>query len=463
MKTISLLTLFLTLFMTSFTVQADDSMKPYQFKNGLELYVVEDNSVPLIKFLIIFRTGAMVESSDYDGLSHLYEHMLFKANKLYKSQEEFKEALHKMGCANWNGGTSTEYVKYHATVPYTQLDSIVKFWAYTVRTNTPVISELQKEKNVVINELKMYEGDPYRSFSKKMTLALFGKKYYSRKNVGGDKKVVQSATPEKLLWLKKTYYIPNNCAIFISGDVSRSKAIKAVDKYFGDWKKAPDPFKKYPIPKLPGLDKSKTLIVTTLPNPHLYMWGYNWRGPDVRDAVEDTYPADMLTVITSHLTGRFLKAFDNILWQKEAMNLSYYTQRNGGVIRLTVQLPVRADLEKTKDTLNKIRDKWTEELEKMATDENYFSSKEIAWAIAKQEADEMYNNENCDLKADNLSFWWDVSSADYYANYLENFEKVTGKDLKNFVRKYLFRKPSVQYYWLNKDIASKMKLEDDHD
>jgi len=49
--------------------------------NGLQLLVVEDNSVPLVTVEIAVRNGSFTESPEYNGLSHLYEHMFFKANK----------------------------------------------------------------------------------------------------------------------------------------------------------------------------------------------------------------------------------------------------------------------------------------------------------------------------------------------------------------------------------------------
>jgi zinc protease len=53
--------------------------------NGMEVLVIEDASVPLATVEIVVRNGAYTEDAQYNGLSHLYEHMFFKANKALPS------------------------------------------------------------------------------------------------------------------------------------------------------------------------------------------------------------------------------------------------------------------------------------------------------------------------------------------------------------------------------------------
>ena len=57
--------------------------------NGLEVVVIENSKVPLTTIEIAVKNGAYTEGPEYSGLSHLFEHMFFKANKDYPSQEKF--------------------------------------------------------------------------------------------------------------------------------------------------------------------------------------------------------------------------------------------------------------------------------------------------------------------------------------------------------------------------------------
>jgi len=441
------------------TIMASEDLRPMQLDNGLELYVFQDDTVPLVTFQIVFRTGAIVENEEFNGLSHLYEHMLFKANDKYQSQEEFDLALKEIGCPDWNGGTSTENVMYWSTVPEDQLENIVDFWATTVRTNRIDPAELEKEKSVVINELRMYQGDPQRVFFETINKTVFAT-YYSRKDVSGSIDVVQNCTPEQLYWLKKTYYVPNNCAVFIAGKVTPDRARAAVEKYFGDWQRTPDPFVTYPVPKHPPIEKIKRVIIPNLPAPNFFIWGLAWRGPDVMDEVDDTYPADILSFLVNRKSGRFMTALEPYLWQKDATDLSYMTQRSGGLIFMNVPLAAHPEASANNDMVATLKKAVFEELAKIASDPTYFSAEDIRWALSHVEAQQIYSNELASQKAQSFSFWWAVTSTEYYQNYVENLTKVTGNDLAVFTREYLEKPHYVEFYWINKDLANSMGLED---
>ena len=85
-----------------------------KMENGLELLVIEDPSVPLVTIEIAVHNGAYTESPEYDGLSHLYEHMFFKANKNIPSQEDFLDRVNELGIS-FNGTMSDERVNYFIT------------------------------------------------------------------------------------------------------------------------------------------------------------------------------------------------------------------------------------------------------------------------------------------------------------------------------------------------------------
>src|SRR4030042_5945535 len=80
--------------------------------NGLEVISIENHTVPLVTISIAVKNGAYTEPPEYNGLSHLYEHMFFKGNKAIPNQEKYMERQRELGIV-WNGGTSTEYVNYY--------------------------------------------------------------------------------------------------------------------------------------------------------------------------------------------------------------------------------------------------------------------------------------------------------------------------------------------------------------
>src|SRR5262252_2458989 len=82
--------------------------------NGLTVLVVENHGTPLVTVEIAVRNGSMTESPEYNGLSHLYEHMFFKANAAIPSQEAYFARTQELGI-QWNGTTNTERVNYFFT------------------------------------------------------------------------------------------------------------------------------------------------------------------------------------------------------------------------------------------------------------------------------------------------------------------------------------------------------------
>ena len=99
----------------------------YTLENGLELFVVENDSSPLAYIEIAVRAGAVTQSPETAGLFHLYEHMLFKGNAKYANQDEFTEAENKMGVIDENGTTGVDRVNYFFTVPSSEVKNGLEF------------------------------------------------------------------------------------------------------------------------------------------------------------------------------------------------------------------------------------------------------------------------------------------------------------------------------------------------
>src|SRR5471030_2918515 len=113
MKKLCLL-IFLSALITSRLAaqQLSDNMFLKKLPNGLDVLVIEDNTVPLATIMITSKNGAYTETPQFNGLSHLYEHMFFKANKDYTSKEEFLNRVADLGM-RLNGATSYEHVNYY--------------------------------------------------------------------------------------------------------------------------------------------------------------------------------------------------------------------------------------------------------------------------------------------------------------------------------------------------------------
>ena len=98
-----------------------------------------------------------MESPEYNGLSHLYEHMFFKGNKVTPNQEKYLKRLNELG-ASWNGTTQTERVNYFLTLPSENLREGTMFLRDALFYPLFEQKELERERVVVLGEFDRNEA-----------------------------------------------------------------------------------------------------------------------------------------------------------------------------------------------------------------------------------------------------------------------------------------------------------------
>ena len=421
-----------------------DGIFTAKLNNGLEVIVIENHTVPLVTISIAVKNGAYTEPPEYNGLSHLYEHMFFKGNKAIPNQEKYMERQRELGMV-WNGGTSTEYVNYHFTLSKDSLVPGLVFMKDAIETPLFNQAELEKEREVVLGEYDRNEATPSFHLNQAIGKKLWYK-YFSRKNVIGDREVIKTATPEKMMTIQKRYYIPNNSGLIVSGDIEHQQIFKLAKELFSSWEKGPDPFKEYPIPVHPPLNKSEAEIVDQ-PVKTVTL-EIAWQGPSLSKDLKSTYAADVFSYILSQDNSSFQK---NLVESGLALfcNISYYTQEHTGPIQITAQ--------STPDKLLQLNKAIMQEVSKFEQDD-YFSDDLLQYAKNKLAVDDIYTRETGSQFALNLGFWWCSAGIDYYLNYVDNLKKVTRADIKKYVDAYIKDKPYVIGVMLSSENQSKINL-----
>ena len=108
---LTLLTILLFSWSTSLPLFAKQAFTVDKTANGMDLILMESHKVPLITLVLTIKAGAMTETPELNGLTHLWEHMFFKGNKRLPNQEAFKRRIKQLGIV-YNGDTSAEKVRY---------------------------------------------------------------------------------------------------------------------------------------------------------------------------------------------------------------------------------------------------------------------------------------------------------------------------------------------------------------
>ncbi len=263
----------------------------HRLGNGLEVVVVENHGVPLATIEIDVRNGSFTQTPDYAGLAHMYEHMFFQANGSYPQPEAFLDRTSELG-AIFNGRTEEESVSYFLTLPSDSLAGGLRFMAAALRTPLFRSDELAREKEVVIGEYDRQEANPFFALTQTMGQKLWPGNW-SRKNVIGDRDVVRQVTPEQMREIQHRYYVPNNSALIVTGDVDTTRVFALSDQLFGDWPRAPDPFIANPIPPIPPL-AGNDAVITEAPVGAVSVV-VQWQGPSVGSDPGATYAADVFS------------------------------------------------------------------------------------------------------------------------------------------------------------------------
>lgn len=436
-----LLLITLAVYMTaSAATMLNRDYEIFTMKNGLEVIMIKTDNQPIVTIEIAVKNGAYTQSPENCGLSHLYEHMFFKGNKKWRSQEEYAKRIRELGII-YNGMTGNESVRYFFTLPSERVASGLEFMSYAIMEPLFDTIELNKERNVVMNEFKRDFSQPNYIFYQTIEEAMFDK-YFYRKNAIGDRTVIENATQQQMKDIKEKFYIPNNSALIIVGDIDFKKTKGLVEKYFASWKRGDDP--DFNFPSHPMLEKDKYVMIKQ--NVDVSTLSVQFRGPDVDEFADDTYPLDLLTeMMRMKSFPLYKKLIDSGLAYQ--FYSGYYTQSDGATFTFTAYLnPENAD------TVKQI---FLKEIELMK-DPAYFTENMLKEAKERSQINFYYSIESTEDFALNLAFWWCVADLDYFTGYLDNISKVTAQDISNAVGKYLYKNNKVFGIMTNEEAAKKL-------
>lgn len=295
--------------------------KIYTLKNGLKVYMSVNKETPRIQANIAVRSGGKNDPADNTGLAHYLEHIMFKGSShfgttdyeaekvlldqitdlydLYRTKTEPEEraaiyhridslsyAASKIGIANeydklmsmigsqgTNAYTSNDVTCYVENIPANQVENWAKVEAD--RFKNMVVRGFHTELEAVYEEFNMGLTSDDDKVMEAVDSVLFPSHPYGTQTVIGTQKHLQNPSISAILKQKATYYVPNNCAICMAGDLNPDEVIPILEKYFGDWQ---------PNPDIPVLEIKEEAPITSPVEKHV--WGNDaefvyvaWRYP----------------------------------------------------------------------------------------------------------------------------------------------------------------------------------------
>jgi zinc protease len=411
--------------------------------NGMQVIVFEDHTVPLVTVEYECRAGSVVETKTTNGLVHLHEHMFFKSNRASERGEDYLRQIGQLGIS-YNGTTREELSNAYFISLSSNLPTMMRFMRDAVRFPLYDAQEFEAEKRVVLDELARRAPNPYAALTDESTRLLYGPEAY-RKFPQGTPANVANATVQQMLQMHETFFVPNNSAVVVSGDVAPEQAYALAEQYFGDWQASPG-VERLTTPAFLPLAHS---VGETLAKPtQAIAIDISWQGPSVLQQTADTYAADVFSFILQQQDSRLQRAMvDSGL--ATAISFGYFTQRNVGPISFLAQT--------TPDKTRAAMTAMYNELDHFA-DPDYFTDTELANAKALLTANDLYDREKPTEYSHVVGFWWAVAGPDYMNSYQANLRKVTRADIVRYLNTYVIHRPHATVVLLSPEAQSQLKL-----
>lgn len=208
-------------------------IKVTKLENGITVASDYTSSVGTVAIYINIKVGSRNESLELNGISHLIEHMMFKGTTK-RTAKEIANDFENIG-ASFNAYTSKEVTSYHGKVLKEYSENLFEILSDMVFNSTFDKDELEKEKDVVIQEIAMTNDTPDDIIDEYYDSVSFADQSFGRSILGPESNI-KKFTREDLLKYIKDNYTSHNIYITCAGNLKHEELLTIVNKYLSKYK-----------------------------------------------------------------------------------------------------------------------------------------------------------------------------------------------------------------------------------
>jgi zinc protease len=396
--------------------------KPQRFilDNGLTVFLQENHSAPVVALHMWVQVGSVYEKDAEAGISHVYEHMLFKGT-MTRGVGEIAQEIEGSG-GDINAFTSFDHTVYHITLASRYLDTGLAVMADAIQHSAFDPDELRKEQEVVLEEIKRGEDIP----SRKLTEALFATSYQChpyRRPVIGYEQTVKSFSRDQILGFFNTWYVPNNMTLVVVGDFDSVAVLPRIHAAFQDFR--PQTLPTLEILHEPAQDELRTVILADDIQETLLDVAYHVPGV----LHKDSYAIDLLSFILGG--GESSRLYQTVKAEQELVHGIYtypFLPKDPGLLVIGATLQE----ERWQSALTGI----LAEVERVQRDG--VLTAELDRAKRNLESEFIYQRETVQGQASQLGYFGTVlADLAYEARYLKAIARATPQDIQRVARTYL--------------------------
>ena len=452
------------------TVKGDPlKAKIYTLDNGMKVYMTVNKEQPRIQANIAVKVGGKNDPSETTGLAHYFEHLMFKGTpnfgtadyeaekvlldqiealfEVYRVTEdeaeraaiyhqidsisylasdyfipnEYDKLMSFIGSEGTNAYTSTDMTVYVEQIPSNQIENWARIQAD--RFANPVIRGFHTELETVYEEKNMSLTKDFRKALEAMDGMLFPDHPYGTQTVLGTQEHLKNPSITNIKNYQKTYYVPNNIAICLSGDFDPDEMVTVIEKYFGQMQ---------PNKDLPEITLATSSVIDSPVEKDVYgldaeniMIGWKYPGAKSEDALVAEVAASVLYNGSAGLIDLNINQQQKVLG---AYGMSYGRPDAGEFILMGNP--------KQGQTLEEVRDILLAEVAKLRNGE--FDEAVLNGTINNMKLSLMRSLEDNGSRADMFvqSFINGTDWADDVKS-IERMQEVTKEDIMNWAGRYL--------------------------
>ncbi|MCP9201363.1 insulinase family protein [Gramella sp. GC03-9] len=201
--------------------------------NGLEVYGIEQNELPLVNFSLVLEGGHLLDNLDKNGVANLMSDILMEGTA-NKTPAELEEAIDLLG-ASINMYTTDESIVIRGNTLKRNFDATMDLVREIILEPRWDEKELERIKTSTINSIKRYEADPNRIASNVYDKVLYGEDHPFAHPTLGTEESVKSITMQDLKDYYNNYFSPSVSRFHVVGDLNKEEALAAISEMESNW------------------------------------------------------------------------------------------------------------------------------------------------------------------------------------------------------------------------------------
>jgi len=218
-----------------------NNFKKATLSNGTRVMLIPSKGTAAVTLLALYEVGSRYESLKLGGGSHYIEHMMFKGTERRPHTIAISKDLDAVG-AEYNAFTGKDYTGYYIRLQADKFGLAADMVEDMVYHSVYRQSDLDSERLVILEEIRMYEDNPMSLVEELLEEQLYRGSTLSRR-IAGSVKTMMGIKRDDLIRYRDSYYVPSRTVLAVSGLFEEAEVLKLLEEKFGSRPAGPEPQK----------------------------------------------------------------------------------------------------------------------------------------------------------------------------------------------------------------------------